>query len=43
MKLFIIGFMTLSCVIAQSEISTEAMVKLLSAENEIGTEQYKFS
>lgn len=35
--------LSLSCAFAQSDISTDTMVKLLSAENEFGTEQYKFS
>lgn len=40
MKIILIGLM-LSCIAAQ-EISKDAMIRLLSSENEMGTEQYSF-
>jgi hypothetical protein len=42
MKIICVIFAILCCAFAQ-EISKEMMVKLLSQENESGTEKYSFS
>lgn len=43
MRLIAVFLLFLSCVTAQEEIGKSEMIKLLSYDNEVGTEQYSFS